>query len=43
VNKINSDTFKKVKQNFVEKMKKEPDNLEILTKYNDFLQISIKN
>jgi hypothetical protein len=24
-------------------MKKEPDNLEILTKYNDFLQISIKN
>jgi len=43
INKINTDIFKKTKANFLKQMTEKPDDLEILTKYNEFLQLSSKN
>lgn len=43
INKINSSLFKKTKQDFYNKMKAEPDNLDILKQYNDFIQTASKN
>ena len=43
INKLNKDIYKKLEHKYVEMIKQDPDNIAILTKYNDLIINSRKN